>query len=105
MERHDEAEPLYRQALEITGNTLGTAHPDYAIRLNNLAALLRAMGRHDEAGPLCAQMMPILRGKLGDDHPNTRKGAANYAGLLRVHFPDDPALAELEAAFGPDIGR
>ncbi len=63
------------------------------------------MGRYDEAEPLYAQMMPILRGKLGDDHPDTRTGAANYARLLRAQFPDDPALAELEAAFGPDIGR
>ncbi len=63
------------------------------------------MGRHDEAGPLYAQMMPILRGKLGDDHPTTRVVAANYAIFLRAHFPDDPVLAELEAAFGPDIGR
>ena len=35
----------------------------------------------------------------------TRKIAAFYAIFLRAHFPDDPALAELEAAFGPDIGR
>ena len=105
MGRYAEAEPLYRQAMEIDAKTIGTAHPDYATDLNNLANLLRAMGRYDKAQPLYAQTMPILRGTLGDDHPNTRGGAANYARLLRAHFPDDPALAELEAAFGSDIGR
>ena len=35
--RYAEAEPLYRQALEIGENTIGTAHPLYAGRLNNLA--------------------------------------------------------------------
>ncbi len=99
------AEPLFRQAMEIDEKTIGTEHPDYAIHLNNLALLLKDLGRYDEAGPLYAQMMPILRGKLGDDHPDTRAGAANYARLLRAQFPDDPALAELEAAFGPDIGQ
>ena len=103
--RYAESERLFRQALEIDAKTIGTEHPSYATRLNNLAGLLEDMGRYDEAGPLYAQMMPIVRGKLGDDHPNTRAGAANYARLLRAHFPDDPALAELEATFGPDIGR
>ena len=42
---------------------------------------------------------------VADPPGTTRKVATNYARLLRAHFPDDPALAELEAAFGPDIGR
>ena len=33
--RYEEAEPLFRQALEIGRETLGEGHPDYAIRLNN----------------------------------------------------------------------
>ncbi len=42
---------------------------------------------------------------MGEDHPNTRQLAGQYARLLLAQFSDDPALAELEAAFGPDIGR
>ena len=38
------AEPLCRQALEITKNALGENHPDYAISLDNLALLYEAMG-------------------------------------------------------------
>ena len=47
MGRYEEAEPLYRQALQIGRETLGEGHPDYATRLNNLATLLVATGRHE----------------------------------------------------------
>ncbi|MEM7744806.1 MAG: tetratricopeptide repeat protein [Pseudomonadota bacterium] len=105
MGRLEEAEPLYRQAIEIDKATIGERHPDYATDLNNLAGLLRAMGKPDDAKPLFEQMHAIRLDKLGVDHPQTKQGAGNYAVLLREHFPDDPALVELEAAFGPDIGR
>ena len=84
---------------------LGEGHPNYAIDLNNRAGLLEATGRPGEAEPLFRQAVEILRNALGNDHPTTREIATNYAIFLRNHFPDDPALAELEAAFGPDIGR
>lgn len=42
--RFAEAEPLYRQTLAIGEKTLGTEHPAYATRLNNLAELLRETG-------------------------------------------------------------
>jgi hypothetical protein len=31
--------------------------------------------------------------------------ANKHASILREHFPDDPDLASLEAAFGPEIGK
>jgi len=105
MGRRDEAEPLFRQALEIDAKFSGTAHPGYANHLNNLAMLLGETGRVDEARELHAQKHEIEKRTLGIEHPQTLKGAANYASLLRAHFPHNPALAELEAAFGPDIGR
>ena len=81
-ERYDEAEPLFRQALEIAEKTIGTAHPNYAIHLTNVAGLLQDMGRHDEAGSLYLEALEILRAKLGPDHPNTKKVEANYAAFL-----------------------
>ena len=50
--RHDEAEPLYKQSMEIRRITLGEQHPHFADSLNNLTALYREMGRHDEAEEL-----------------------------------------------------
>ena len=102
--RHEEAEPLYRQALEISRKTLGEGHPSYAIRLNNLATLLGDTGRYEEAEPLYRQALEVFRVALGDDNARTRRIARNYARLLRARFPDSPALAQLRAAFGEEIG-
>ena len=44
--RFAEAEPLYRRALAIAEASLGPDHPEVAIRLNNLAALLYATNCH-----------------------------------------------------------
>ena len=42
--RYEEAEPLYRRAIEIGEKVLGAEHPDLATRLNNLALLLGDTG-------------------------------------------------------------
>ncbi len=68
--------------LEIDAKTIGTEHPEYAMRLNNLALLLRAMGRYDEAEPLYVEALEILRAKLGPDHPTTKTVEVNYAAFL-----------------------
>ena len=102
---HDEAEPLFFQAIQIDKATIGEEHPSYATRLNNLALLLRDMHRFDEAKPLFSESLTIFRNVLGDNHPSTLTVAGTHARLLRANFPDDPALAELEATFGPDIGN
>ena len=36
----DEAEPLMRQGMAISEKVYGKEHPDYALKLNNLAELL-----------------------------------------------------------------
>ena len=59
--RYDEAEPLFRQALEIDRKTLGERHPLYATRLNNLASLLKDTGRHEEAESFYRQALEISR--------------------------------------------
>lgn len=38
--KYEDAEPLYRHAMEITETSFGKSHPQYSIRLNNLAQLL-----------------------------------------------------------------
>ncbi|MEM1298193.1 MAG: tetratricopeptide repeat protein [Pseudomonadota bacterium] len=105
LERFGEAEALYREAMEIERQILGPLHPNYAGSLNNLALLMQELGRFDEAKPLFREALAVARQVLGDAHPHTRIGAKNLAKLLRERFPEDPALAELEAAFGSDIGR
>lgn len=38
--KDEEAEPLYRRAMNITKETLGSDHPEFSGRLDNMAGLL-----------------------------------------------------------------
>ena len=49
LERYSEAEPLYRQSLEIFDNTEGAPHPDLMSLLWTMAALLEETDRSEEA--------------------------------------------------------
>ena len=62
------------------------------------------MGGHGEAERLYRQALEVSRAARGDEHPRTRRTAGNYARLLRTQFPDHPAPAELNAAFGENVG-
>ena len=54
-----EAEPLKRRALAIDEKSYGPDHPEVAIRLNNLAQLLKATNRLAEAEPLYRRALAI----------------------------------------------
>ncbi len=89
--RYDEAEPLYRQALEISRANRGETHPAYAASLNNLAILLKATGRYDEAEPLYRQALEITRATRGETHPTYATRLNNLAGLLYATGRHDEA--------------
>jgi tetratricopeptide (TPR) repeat protein len=81
----DPAEPLYRRSLAIAEQSYGPDHPDVAIRLNNLAELLRATDRLAEAEPLfrrCLQILIEFQRRTGHQHPNFRAGRENYVDFL-----------------------
>lgn len=82
--RYEEAEPLFREALEIARNTIGTEHADYAIGLSNLADLLRATGRVEEAEPLYREALEITRVTRGPGHPDFALDLNNLAVLLET---------------------
>ena len=95
--RYEEAEPLYRQALEIGRETLGEGHLDYAIRLNNLANLLTDTGRFEEAKPLIRQAPEIGRETLGQRHPEHATRLSNLATLLAAtgrHEEAEPLIQQ-----------
>ena len=50
--KYDEAEPYFRQALEVTRETLGNGHPDTIDSINHLAGLLFAKGGVAASVPL-----------------------------------------------------
>ena len=60
---YTEAEPLYRRALAIDEKSYGPDHPGVAIRLNNLAWLLRDTNRLAEAEPLMRLMRPCQQAR------------------------------------------
>ena len=106
---YDNAEPLFRRALVITEQALGTDHPDMSTRLNNLASLLQDQGDYDVAEPLYRRALAIAEQALGPDHPDTGTSLSNLAVLL--HEKGDYAAAEnlcrralaiAEQALGPD---
>lgn len=71
------------EALRIERATVGEQHERYAVSLNNLATLLRAMGRYEEAEPLFRQALEIDEATIGRQHPEYATRLNNLAGLLR----------------------
>jgi hypothetical protein len=58
-----------RRALAIDEASYGAEHPNVAIRLNNLAALLKATNRLAEAEPLMRRALAIDEASYGAEHP------------------------------------
>ena len=87
----------------------GPDHPNVAIRLNNLAELLRATNRLAEAEPLYRRALAIDERSYGPDHPNVATDLNNLAVLLQATnrlAEAEPlyrrALAIDERSYGPD---
>jgi tetratricopeptide (TPR) repeat protein len=89
---HEQAEPMMRRALAIDEASFGKDHPEVAIRLNNLAQLLKATNRLAEAEPLMQRVVEIFEKSLGENHPNVATALNNLAMLLQ----DTNRLAETE---------
>ena len=76
---YEEAEPLYRRALDISERLLGRDHPYTATSLNNLAGLLHDKGDYEGAEPLFRRALDINERVLGRDHPDTATSLNNLA--------------------------
>ena len=78
----DEAEPLYREALETDRRTLGSRHPNTLTAINNLGQLLQVKGDLAAAKPLCREALERRRETLGDRHPDTLSSITDLGQLL-----------------------
>ena len=103
-----EAETLYRRALELDENELGSQHPNVAVTLNNLAETLRLSGKSDEAEVLFRRALDIDERVLGAQNPNVATVLNNLAKVLRdTNRPAEAeslfnrALAIDQTSFGP----
>jgi tetratricopeptide (TPR) repeat protein len=95
-----EAEPLCRRALAISEKSYGPDHPTVAIRLNNLAELLRATNGLSEAEPLYRRALAIDEKSYGPDHPEVATDLNALAQLLRA----TNRLSEAEPLYRRAVG-
>jgi hypothetical protein len=80
-----EAEPLMRRALAIDEQSFGADHPLVALRLWNLAVLLRETERLPEALPLVSRAMRIYHHfskQTGYEHPDWDNASWHYRAML-----------------------
>ncbi len=106
---HSAAFTAERRSLAISEAALGPDHPAVALRLDNLAGSLRALGRAGEALPLQERALAITETVHGPDHPAVATRLNNLAssfqnlGRAGEAVPlQKRALAITEAALGPD---
>lgn len=79
---HAEAERHLRRSLKLDEACYGLGHPDVALRLNNLAELLRVTNRLEESELLIRRALEIDEASYGKDHPNIARDLNNLALLL-----------------------
>jgi tetratricopeptide (TPR) repeat protein len=80
--QHEEAEELYRQAIEARIALSGEDHAATLSLQHDLAVLLEDMGRLDEAEELATEVLERRIEFLGEAHPQTRKSWRSLAGIL-----------------------
>ena len=79
----DAAEPLYREALRASRETLGDRHPSTLTSIYNLASLLKAKGELQEALTLYTEELGGCAERFGPSHGETRQSAEGVVALLR----------------------
>jgi len=80
----DEAEPLFREALEVRRRTLGDTHPNTLANINNLGLLLKDQGKLSEAEPLLREDLEAQRRTLGDTHPSPSSASTTLACYSKI---------------------
>jgi tetratricopeptide (TPR) repeat protein/transcriptional regulator with XRE-family HTH domain len=81
--RYDQAEPLFRRALYLHEQTLGSEHPVIAHLLNSQAALYLRQGKYEQARTLHRRALSIQERTLGPKHLDI---ASTLNGLAHLHF-------------------
>ena len=74
---------MIQRALAIYEKSYGPEHPTVAIRLNNLALLLKATNRPEEAEPMMRRALAIDEKSYEPENPNVARDLNNLARLLQ----------------------
>jgi tetratricopeptide (TPR) repeat protein len=94
-----EAEPLYREALELRRKSRPVGHPDRIQSLNNLALLLREQGKLSETEPLFRELLAEVErtyAKGSGQAANTRLALGSTLTGLNRYAEAEVALLEAE---------
>jgi tetratricopeptide (TPR) repeat protein len=78
---YEQAEPWFKQCLEVTRRRLGEEHPDVATSIMSLAYLYNSQGRYKKAEPLYLQALELRQRLLGESHPHVAISLNNLANL------------------------
>jgi tetratricopeptide (TPR) repeat protein len=79
----EEAQELFRQALDLADGTLGPDDPDVALLLTDLTRLYLKKSAFESAEPLLLRLFEIKRAK-GDDHPEVATVLASLATVRQA---------------------
>lgn len=79
--KFDQAEPLYKRALEIREKCFGHQNPEVASTLNNLGKLYSDQGRFEQALPIFLKSKLIVSELFGPEHPKVATRLAHLAKL------------------------
>ena len=104
----EEAESLFREALEMREALFGPDHPKVALTVNNLALVHRRQAHYRRAEPLFHRALSIRRTQLGKEHVSVAISLFGLAGLLHRTDRRRPALDAYEEAlalFRTHLGR
>ena len=88
--KFDEAEPLFREALEVLRETLGNRHPRTLRCIGHLGMLLKSKGDLAAAELLLREALEGRRETLGSRHPRTLLSIDNLDQLVQEQVETSP---------------
>ena len=94
LDRFDEAEKLFLQAVAIDEKAYGANHTEVAIDLNNLAWLYAQQGKYAKAEELILRALAIRETTYGSTHPEVAESLDDLASLMEEMGRIDAELQE-----------
>ncbi len=101
------AESLYKRAIALEENILGSNHANVAMNLNDLAHLYATQGKYVEAEPLYKHALEIVQQTIGEKHHNYAIALHNLADLyIRQgrHAEAEPLIKQALEIAGQALG-
>lgn len=79
---YEEAEVMYRRALEAQEKVLGRGHPNTLTSVSRLGLVLSYQGNYEEAGAMHRRALERCEKMLGHEHPHTPTSVSNLGNVL-----------------------